>query len=188
VARGQFGLAAVALGIASIGDAIDGDLARASGTVSPKGAIFDASADRYQEFFFLLGLAFFFRGDVVSLGLVLAALVGSFMVSYGSAKAEALRVPVPGSAMRRAERAACFVLGTAFVAVLAELVRWNVAPSWLTYTPILSALALVGVVSNVSAIYRLRTIGRSAEQTPFLDTPEMLNPGGFYEDELSAFK
>ncbi|MEO8798168.1 MAG: CDP-alcohol phosphatidyltransferase family protein, partial [Polyangiaceae bacterium] len=42
-AYGAFGPAAVALGIGSIGDALDGAIARATKTASLKGAIFDAS-------------------------------------------------------------------------------------------------------------------------------------------------
>ena len=100
---GHLGVAACLLVAASLGDAVDGLVARASRTDSPAGALFDAAVDRYEEFFALGGLAFLFRADAALLAIALAALMGSFMVSYGSAKAEALRVPVPPGAMRRAE-------------------------------------------------------------------------------------
>ena len=50
----------------------------------------DAAVDRYVELFFLAGLAFHFRAHRGCLLLVLAAIGGSFMVSYATAKAEAL--------------------------------------------------------------------------------------------------
>src|SRR5271166_296059 len=89
LAFGEFGPAAIVMILASLGDALDGLVARRSGTVSVAGALLDASGDRYQEFFFLGGLAVFFRASPAALVVTLLALAGSFMVSYGSAKAEA---------------------------------------------------------------------------------------------------
>jgi CDP-diacylglycerol---glycerol-3-phosphate 3-phosphatidyltransferase len=162
VACGMFAAGALAIGLASLGDAIDGMVARASGTASDAGAIFDASTDRYEEVFFLSGLAFQFRLSILGLGLVLLAMLASFMVSYGSAKAEALRVPVPGGAMRRTQRAVCLTLGTALVPVALELVRRGVLPATLGFAPAIAALVIVGVVGNVSAIRRLRAIAGAA--------------------------
>src|SRR5258708_6011223 len=107
VAGGHFALAAAAMSVSCLGDAIDGRVARRSGSTSVGGALLDASADRYGEFFCLAGLAVYFRSSMGALVLTLCALAGSFMISYGSAKAEGLRLPVPPSAMRRAERAVC---------------------------------------------------------------------------------
>ena len=54
-----------------------------------------------------------FHAHVAVLALVLAALTGAFMVSYGSARAAALRLPAPRGAMRRAERALTLTVGVA---------------------------------------------------------------------------
>jgi CDP-diacylglycerol--glycerol-3-phosphate 3-phosphatidyltransferase len=161
VARGHFGAAALAIALASIGDALDGAIARATRTTSTSGAIFDAAVDRYEEFFFLAGLAFLFRADDLKLGLVLAAMIGSFMVSYGSAKAEAARVAVPGGSMRRAGRAITMVIGTALVPVATAFADRGLVPGWSRQAPIVIALALVGVIANASAVLRLRAIGRA---------------------------
>jgi hypothetical protein len=48
LAFGEFGIAAVAMVVASLGDALDGLVARRSGSVSVAGALLDASGDRYQ--------------------------------------------------------------------------------------------------------------------------------------------
>ena len=165
VARAHFGAAALAIGLASMGDALDGAIARATRTASTGGAIFDAAVDRYEEFFYLAGLAFLFRFDDVKLGLVFAAMIGSFMVSYGSAKAEACRVTVPGGSMRRAGRAICMVVGTALVPVSSVLVDRGYFPAWSRQAPIVIALALVAVIANVSAVMRLRAIGRAASHS-----------------------
>jgi CDP-diacylglycerol--glycerol-3-phosphate 3-phosphatidyltransferase len=169
LAFGCFGFAAVAMVVASLGDAVDGLVARRSGSVSVAGALLDASGDRYQEFFFLGGLAVFFRESPVVLVTTLAALAGSFMVSYSSAKAEALGVPVPPGVMRRAERAVCLCLATAMTAL------WN--PSWVAGAglpgapealPVLIAVALIAVVANISAVRRLRFLARGAARPAVL--------------------
>jgi CDP-diacylglycerol--glycerol-3-phosphate 3-phosphatidyltransferase len=157
---GQFGWAAVAMVAASLGDALDGLVARRTGTASVAGALLDASVDRYEEFFFLGGLAIYFHASVWALALTLLALAGSFMVSYGSAKAEALGVPVPPGAMRRAERAVCLCAGVASTPVFAWLAQGSALPPWATEAPLFAALGLVAVVANVSAIRRLRFLAR----------------------------
>src|SRR5882672_1252511 len=133
---GRFGLAATALVAASLGDALDGMVARRSGATSTAGALLDASGDRYQELFLFGGLAVFFRELPWAVVLTLCALGGSFMVSYGSAKAEALGVPVPPGVMRRAERAVCLGLGTALAAPWEWIVRSSGAPLWVQRIPV----------------------------------------------------
>ncbi|HEX3346033.1 MAG TPA: CDP-alcohol phosphatidyltransferase family protein, partial [Polyangiaceae bacterium] len=157
---GQFGWAAVAMVAASLGDALDGLVARRTGTASVAGALLDASVDRYEEFFFLGGLAIYFHESTGALALTLLAMAGSFMVSYGSAKAEALGVPVPPGAMRRAERAVFLCVGVASMPVYTWLTRGSALPSWAAEAPLFAALALVGVGANVSAIRRLRFLAR----------------------------
>jgi CDP-diacylglycerol---glycerol-3-phosphate 3-phosphatidyltransferase len=104
----------------------------------------------------------FFRSDPRVLGLVLFALLGSFMVSYGSAKAEALRVSVPPGWMRRAERAICLSAGTILVPVAAFAVHVLKLPAWVEHLPVLAAITIVAGVGNVSAIRRLRAVAAAA--------------------------
>jgi CDP-diacylglycerol--glycerol-3-phosphate 3-phosphatidyltransferase len=160
LATGYFALATAAMVVASLGDALDGLVARRSGAASVGGALFDASADRYGEFFFLSGLAVHFRDSVPALVLALFALVGSFMVSYGSAKAEALRIPVPPGIMRRAERAVCICLGVGLATVLGWLARSSLLPAWAGVAPIGLSLGILAVVGNASAIRRLCALSR----------------------------
>jgi CDP-diacylglycerol--glycerol-3-phosphate 3-phosphatidyltransferase len=157
----QFGWAIAAILFASLGDAVDGMLARRTGTASVGGALLDAAVDRYGEFFILAGLAVLFHESTPMLLLVLLALAGSFMVSYGSAKAEALRVAVPDGVMRRAERATVLCVGVAMVPFAGVLARRLEVP-WLGYGPILLALGIVAVAANVSAVRRLRLVAIAA--------------------------
>jgi CDP-diacylglycerol--glycerol-3-phosphate 3-phosphatidyltransferase len=172
LALGHFGIAAALLVAASLGDALDGLVARGAHSESPAGALFDASVDRYEEFFSLGGLAIYFRESGPLLAVVLSALMGSFMVSYGSAKAEALRVPVPAGAMRRAERATCLCLGTTLVPLTGAISRAAGGPSWVAFGPLMLALVLIGGAANVSAVRRIRAI--AARVSPKEPTRERL--------------
>ncbi len=154
---GRFGVAAVLTAASFAGDALDGAVARARGEASPAGEVLDATIDRYVELAFLAGLAFHFRMRPALLVLALAAIAGAFMVSYSTAKAEALRVTPPRGSMRRAERAVFLLLGVTLTAILRGI---PAAAAW-SDAPIAVALALVAVVGNVSAVRRLSAIARA---------------------------
>jgi CDP-diacylglycerol--glycerol-3-phosphate 3-phosphatidyltransferase len=166
LALGHFGIAACAMAVASLGDAVDGLLARRTQTASSGGALFDASVDRYEEFFVLGGLALYFRSNAGALALGLLAIAGSFMVSYGSAKAEANGVPVPGGVLRRASRASLLAAGTTLVPIAKTIVPPLSAPAWAAYSPVLLVLALIAVAANASAIVRLRAVACAISPGP----------------------
>jgi len=157
---GALGWAALAMVTACLGDALDGLVARRSASTSVGGALLDASVDRYGEFFFLGGLALYLRASTPLLAVTLSALAGSFMVSYGSAKAEALRVSVPPGLMRRAERAVCLCSGVGLVPLSDWLARASILPAWAARAPLVAALAVIAVGANASAIRRLRALAR----------------------------
>jgi len=166
LALGHFGIAAFAIALASLGDAVDGLVARRTRTASFGGALFDASVDRYEEFFVLGGLALYFRSNAGALALGLLAIAGSFMVSYGSAKAEAHGVPVPGGVLRRASRASLLAGGATFVPIATAIARSLSAPAWAAYSPVLLVLALIAVAANASAILRLRAVACALSPGP----------------------
>jgi CDP-diacylglycerol--glycerol-3-phosphate 3-phosphatidyltransferase len=160
---GHFGVAAAFSVVASIADALDGIVARETGTASDAGETLDATVDRYVEFLFLAGLGVYYREHVYALGLVLLALLGSIMVSYGTAKAEALHVEPPRGAMRRAERAVYLTAGVAFAPIAGFwLARYGVNEWWASAASVLLALAIVGLVANVSAVRRLVAVAAAA--------------------------
>ncbi|HVZ74439.1 MAG TPA: CDP-alcohol phosphatidyltransferase family protein [Polyangia bacterium] len=157
IALGWFALAGVLAAASAVGDILDGLLARRLGVASDAGEAFDAAADRYGEFFFFAGLAVYYRDNVKCLLLVMAAFFGSFMVSYTTAKAEAMKVEPPRGAMRRPERAVYLFAGAALTAVTKAL--WGDSISLvLREFPIIFALALVAAVTNISTVKRLGII------------------------------
>jgi CDP-diacylglycerol---glycerol-3-phosphate 3-phosphatidyltransferase len=163
---GHFGFAGLLFVVASCGDALDGLVARASRRESPGGALFDASVDRYEEFFAFGGLAMFFRSSGPLLTLTLVALAGSFMVSYGSAQAEARHLAVPPGLMRRPERAVCLGLGIVLGPIASAFASGHDgALSWARELPVIVALAVIGVVANVCAVRRIRTLAATIRVT-----------------------
>jgi len=154
---GYFGLGALLAITAAIGDIIDGLLARKTGLSSDAGEVVDAAVDRYGEMFLFGGLVYYYRGHDQVLFVVLLALVGSFMVSYATAKAEALGVPAPRGAMRRAERGTYLMAGSAFTPIATTLFA-NSPSLALRELPILLSLTIVAVVANISVVQRLAAI------------------------------
>jgi phosphatidylglycerophosphate synthase len=164
LARGHFGLGALLATASAFCDMLDGILARHLRTTSDLGELFDAAVDRYVEFFLLAGLVFYFRDTPLMQILTLGAILGSFMVSYATAKAEALGVAPPKGAMRRAERAVYLIFGCAFVPLAGVL--WpsvtRGSPVYLCREiPIELAILVVATVTNVSAVRRLFRIADS---------------------------
>jgi CDP-diacylglycerol--glycerol-3-phosphate 3-phosphatidyltransferase len=185
LALGHFGIGAMLSVVSSVCDAIDGYVARETGTASDSGEVLDAAVDRYAELFFLGGIAVHERHDALTLVLTLAATAGAMMVSYSTAKAEALGVEPPRGAMRRQERAVYFVLGAGLVPVVAAAAaRWGL-PAFVDRWPLLAMLALVAVVGNVSAVRRLRAVAEAVRK-PAPERLSLPSPGWQPEGEAEA--
>jgi CDP-diacylglycerol--glycerol-3-phosphate 3-phosphatidyltransferase len=160
VAFGWFGLGCVLATLASLCDMVDGVLARRLGVASEAGEVVDAAVDRYVESFFLCGLIVYYRSHWIVLLIVLAALLGSFLVSYTTAKAEAMGVPPPRGSMRRAERAV-YLLVASDLTAFSKLLFADSPSHALRELPIILALTMVGVVSNLSAVQRFAAIAHA---------------------------
>ena len=78
--------------IGSVADILDGALARAASKGTVFGAFLDSTFDRLGEAAMLtaIGLVFMRDGNEIALVATFAAVIGSFLVSYTRAKAEAL--------------------------------------------------------------------------------------------------
>src|ERR1043166_2446801 len=111
LAVGWFGLATLLATMSTIGDILDGQVARLTHSGSDCGGRLPAAVDRYTEFAFLAGLVIFLRSSEWQMGLPLAATLASFMVSYASAQAEALQGTPPRGLMRRHERSTYLIAG-----------------------------------------------------------------------------
>jgi CDP-diacylglycerol---glycerol-3-phosphate 3-phosphatidyltransferase len=169
LAMGHFGLGALLATGSGFCDMIDGMLARRYHSTSDVGELFDAAVDRYVEFLLLAGLAVYFRGSPVVVVLCLATVLGAFMVSYTTAKAEALGVKPPKGAMRRAERGVYVIFGCTLAPLWGLVVPGDRSFATIAYgreLPIEVALFLVALVANVSAVRRMVRIAELIRAKP----------------------
>lgn len=104
----------------AVPDALDGAVAKASGTASPRGAFFDSVADRVTDVMLLGGVSWFLTSRYGGqAGMVALAVIGaSALVSYQRAKAEALGFEAKGGLMERAERLILLGFGLLFDSLL----------------------------------------------------------------------
>jgi len=131
-----------ALGLTGSGfiDMLDGAVARATGTSSRFGAVYDHVLDRYAEFAILLGIGL---GGFVNWIWVIFALFGMVMASFVRAKAESVG-GLKSCTVGIAERQEKLIL------LLAGSILQSVFPLAL---PI--CVLIVGIVSHVTVIQRL---------------------------------
>jgi CDP-diacylglycerol--glycerol-3-phosphate 3-phosphatidyltransferase len=120
--------------LTALPDALDGAVAKASGTASPRGAFFDSVADRVSDALLLGGVAWFLtsRNGGHAGMLPLAVLAASLLISYERAKAEALGFNARGGLMERAERTIALGFGLLFDSLLVPVLWVMLALTLLT--------------------------------------------------------
>ncbi len=99
--------------IGGVLDLLDGALAREQNRVSRSGAFLDSTLDRISDGVVLAAIVYHFasHGDAVTALLAALALLGSVLVSYTRARAEALGAGCEVGAMTRPERVVVLTLG-----------------------------------------------------------------------------
>jgi CDP-diacylglycerol--glycerol-3-phosphate 3-phosphatidyltransferase len=144
--------------VAGLFDMLDGSLARLTQKVTPFGAFLDSSLDRVSEGMILAGVAYFLAIQVhtggghrgaIDAALVVLALLGSILVSYTRARAEALGVECKSGIMTRPERIILVAIGLFF----------NVLP-YVIY--VMLALTVFTVIQRI--VHTYRELGRKREQ------------------------
>lgn len=157
---GAFFWAAWVVVLAGTCDVLDGILARQTNQHSKFGAFLDSTLDRYSDCIILLGLAWYFAGgphftEAPGAGLtapqspwalifIVMAIVGSLMVSYTKARAEALGLECRVGLMQRPERLTLLIIGSLLGAI-----------PGIGLTLIKATLLLLALLSNVTAIHRV---------------------------------
>ncbi|HEY0830190.1 MAG TPA: CDP-alcohol phosphatidyltransferase family protein [Candidatus Dormibacteraeota bacterium] len=146
VAFGQLRWAGVVLIFAGTCDILDGALARSTRASYTYGAFLDSTLDRYSEGAIYLGLAAYFvtiqgplqRWLVLA---TMAALAGSFLVSYVRARAQSLGFICETGLFARPERVVVTVIGL------------------LIGGPVLYGVVfLLAIVTNITALQRIREV------------------------------
>jgi CDP-diacylglycerol--glycerol-3-phosphate 3-phosphatidyltransferase len=143
---------------AGIFDMFDGAMARVQNAATTFGAFLDSTLDRYSESIILFGLLYYAlqhpglqdrlwpvaneQSWMITFAFI--AVVGSLMVSYTKARAEGLGLECKTGLLARPERVVLLAIGL------------------LTHTGIW-ALALLAVLSNVTAVERIIVVWRAAK-------------------------
>jgi phosphatidylinositol phosphate synthase len=159
-----FGFGAIRLGgvlllASGVFDILDGQVARQGGMMTTFGAFYDSTLDRVGESAVFAGLALYFvQGGVpaerqtLALGVSLAALAMSMLVSYARARAEGLGIECTVGIAARAERILLLGAAAMFFGSNGMLLFWIVA--------ILALAATITVVQRV--VYVARNAGAGA--------------------------
>jgi CDP-diacylglycerol--glycerol-3-phosphate 3-phosphatidyltransferase len=120
IANGALRVGFLLLILTAVPDVLDGAVAKASGTASPRGAFFDSVADRVADALLLGGVAWYLENNYAGhIAMLPLALLGtSLLISYERAKAESLGFDARGGLMERAERIIALGLGLLFEGLL----------------------------------------------------------------------
>lgn len=110
---GYFIAAAIVFTIGGLMDMLDGAVARLSEKVTPLGAFIDSTFDRLGEGIILTAIALYYadEGNLWVVGAAFATMIGSFLVSYTRARAEALGLECKVGLMTRVERLVLLGIG-----------------------------------------------------------------------------
>lgn len=149
VATGPLALAGALL-IVTLGfDALDGTLARLTGTTSRFGAFLDSTLDRWAEIVLYGALLWRFlrAGEDPGVMLAAAALATSLMVSYTRARAEGVGIQCKGGLLTRFERLVILILG-----LVSGQVIW--------------ALSIIAVLAGLTAVQRIWITWRVCRAAP----------------------
>jgi CDP-diacylglycerol---glycerol-3-phosphate 3-phosphatidyltransferase len=111
-----FFLAGVAFIVGSVMDTLDGRYSRMSGKGTLFGAFLDSTLDRIEEGLVLAAVAGYFaaRGDDFAAAMCVVVVLGSLMVSYTRARAEALGVECKVGLATRPVRVVLLSIGLVF--------------------------------------------------------------------------
>ena len=151
VTQRLFFLAGVAFVLGSVMDTLDGRYSRMSGKGTLFGAFLDSTLDRIEEGIVLAAVAGYFAatGDDFAAAMCVVAVLGSLMVSYTRARAEALGVECKVGIADRPVRVVILSIGLVFAA--GELIGGVDL-----LAPAVYVLAGLSVVTVVQRIWHVR--------------------------------
>lgn len=153
IITGYLLVAGIVVLIAGFFDILDGALARRTNQVTRFGAVLDSTLDRLSEAAVLLGILVFYAREPSITGIILvgATLIGSLLVSYIRARAEALGLECREGLFTRTER----------VIVLAS----GLLLSQINDAILFVALAIIAVLSFFTAGQRLVSVWRQTKNS-----------------------
>lgn len=158
-AAGHIRTAGWIIGVTALFDVLDGTVARRTGTSSVFGAFYDSTLDRIADGGLLAGLAVFYASSPVYHNLYmvvvcLVGIIGTFLVSYTRARAEALGIDAKVGVMQRPERV---VLLSAPQALFGLALH-----GWV----LMAIIVLLTVTAWITAVQRISCVHKATAKNP----------------------
>ncbi|BCL81790.1 CDP-alcohol phosphatidyltransferase family protein [Ktedonobacteria bacterium brp13] len=159
IAQGVLRVGGLLVLFAGVFDMFDGAMARVRNVATTFGAFLDSTLDRYSESIILFGYLFYAlqhpglqdplwpapHEQFWMIAFIYMAVVGSLMVSYTKARAEGLGIECKTGLLARPERVILLAIG-----LLTNTGIW--------------ALALLAVLSNITAVQRIYVVWRNTQK------------------------
>lgn len=161
-ASGHIRTAGWIVGLTALFDVMDGMVARRTGTSTVFGAFYDSSLDRVADGALLAGLAFFFAssaiyGNLYMVAICLIGMIGTFLVSYTRARAEALGIEAKVGVMQRPERVVLLSAPQAFFGLALH--------GWV----LMAIVVLLAVTAWITAVQRILFVHKETSKKPLVN-------------------
>jgi CDP-diacylglycerol--glycerol-3-phosphate 3-phosphatidyltransferase len=180
-ATGHIRTAGWLLGLTALFDILDGNVARRTGQTTVFGAFYDSTLDRIADGAVMGGLAVFYatsvlHGSTVMVAICILGIIGTFLVSYTRARAEALGIDAKVGMMQRAERVVLLTAPQAFFGL--ALGGYILA----------SVIVLLTVTAWITAVQRILVVYRATSTPRTVEVPQSTETAGQSSDifRLSA--
>jgi len=143
IITGRWTAAGFGIILSGLFDLLDGVIARKLGRATPFGGFLDSVLDRYSDLFLLMALVIFYmrKGDFLLVVLTSFVSIGTVLISYARARAEAARVECTVGLMERAERMILLSAGVLF--------QWMEPILW-----VLAILTHFTVIQRICHVYK----------------------------------
>src|SRR6187551_1279536 len=154
---GHFFLAGIVLIVANLFDMLDGNVARSTGHVTRYGGFLDSSLDRLSDMASFFGIMMFYsrslpQHSLMNVFLAGVGMIASVMVSYTTARSEALGVKANVGFLQRPERIVLLIIGA--------LSTWDWESDFFLFNRMPQVLWVLAIGSLWTAIQRMIYIRR----------------------------
>lgn len=153
-ALGHIRTAGFIIGVTALFDVLDGTVARRTGMSTVFGAFYDSTLDRVADGGVMAGLAVFYASspvyhNIYMVVICLLGIIGTFLVSYTRARAEALGIDAKVGLMQRPERVVLLSAPQALFGL--ALGGWVL----IAIVVVLTATAWMTAVQRINFVYKV---------------------------------
>ncbi|MGI8548276.1 MAG: CDP-alcohol phosphatidyltransferase family protein [Gemmatimonadaceae bacterium] len=161
-ALGHIRTAGFIIGVTALFDVLDGTVARRTGTSTVFGAFYDSTLDRVADGGVMAGLAVFYASSPVyhnipMVVVCLAGIIGTFLVSYTRARAEALGIDAKVGLMQRPERVVLLSAPQALFGLALD--------GWV----LMAIVVLLTVTAWMTAVQRINFVYKATAKKPLVN-------------------